>query len=436
MKKNQQSESGQALVLIVLGIVVLLGFTALAIDGGRVYSDRRNMQNASDTSSLTAAASYAMYFDANSIWYSNWSCGGAWFNQATALAKTAAINRAASNGYTIDSDGLSDSNGVEVTCFEVSYGGFSDKFIDIDTYITAQTPSSFAQFVFGGPLMQTVRSSARIRPQTSLAFGNAIVAMNPAACQGNQNGAQFDGTQDVHVNGGGVLSLGCLGTNGAGDVIVENGVISYGSQWSDVGVGDEIPNPITNTADLPEQVAELDPPNCSGLTNYGSARSIANISPGFYTEIIVGTHQATTMAPGLYCVSGDVRVAGQGTLVGDGVTIYLINGDFSTAGNSEVILQAPAADPNPKPALPLVLIYMAEGNNGDIDLLGTSSSSYVGLVFAPEGEIEVGGAGSTLPTFNTQLIAWDVFVHGDAYIDINFRESQVFQSPPNLDLQR
>ena len=39
--KNNPSERGQAIVLIVLAMIVLLGFTALAVDGSLVYSDRR-----------------------------------------------------------------------------------------------------------------------------------------------------------------------------------------------------------------------------------------------------------------------------------------------------------------------------------------------------------------------------------------------------------
>jgi uncharacterized membrane protein len=53
--KSKHSEKGQALILIAFGIVTLIGFTALAVDGGRVFSDRRNAQNAADTSALAAA---------------------------------------------------------------------------------------------------------------------------------------------------------------------------------------------------------------------------------------------------------------------------------------------------------------------------------------------------------------------------------------------
>ena len=53
--KKINSQRGQALILIALAVVGLVGFTALTIDGGLVLSDRRNAQNTADTSVLAAA---------------------------------------------------------------------------------------------------------------------------------------------------------------------------------------------------------------------------------------------------------------------------------------------------------------------------------------------------------------------------------------------
>ena len=53
--KPRLQERGQALILIALAAVGLFGFSALAIDGSRVFSDRRHAQNAADTAALAAA---------------------------------------------------------------------------------------------------------------------------------------------------------------------------------------------------------------------------------------------------------------------------------------------------------------------------------------------------------------------------------------------
>ena len=53
--KPKSQERGQALILIAFAAIGLFAFTALAIDGSRVFSDRRHAQNAADTAALAAA---------------------------------------------------------------------------------------------------------------------------------------------------------------------------------------------------------------------------------------------------------------------------------------------------------------------------------------------------------------------------------------------
>ena len=54
--KTNRSEKGQAFVLIIVAIVAIFGFAALAVDGGNVYAERRRAQNAADASALAAAS--------------------------------------------------------------------------------------------------------------------------------------------------------------------------------------------------------------------------------------------------------------------------------------------------------------------------------------------------------------------------------------------
>ena len=61
MKRSIRADDGQTLIYVALGMVVLLGFVALAIDGGHLYAERRAMQNAADAGALAGAR-------ANSVW--------------------------------------------------------------------------------------------------------------------------------------------------------------------------------------------------------------------------------------------------------------------------------------------------------------------------------------------------------------------------------
>ena len=52
LMKRRKSESGQAAILLAMGMIGLLAFTALAIDGGNMYLQKRNAQNAADAGSV------------------------------------------------------------------------------------------------------------------------------------------------------------------------------------------------------------------------------------------------------------------------------------------------------------------------------------------------------------------------------------------------
>jgi hypothetical protein len=52
MRNNKRAEGGQALLLTVLAMTVLVGMTALAVDVGLLLEDRRHLQNSADAMAL------------------------------------------------------------------------------------------------------------------------------------------------------------------------------------------------------------------------------------------------------------------------------------------------------------------------------------------------------------------------------------------------
>ncbi len=53
--KNNHIERGQALIVIALVAVALVGMVGLVVDGGRGFLDRRKAQNAADAAALASA---------------------------------------------------------------------------------------------------------------------------------------------------------------------------------------------------------------------------------------------------------------------------------------------------------------------------------------------------------------------------------------------
>jgi hypothetical protein len=86
------------------------------------------------------------------------------------------------------------------------------------------------------------------------------------------------------------------------------------------------------------------------------------------------------------------------------------------------------------PAIKGMLIYMAPGFTGTINMTGNSDSLFLGTVFAPDGYIKIGGTPGENPTFNTELIASGVSISGNAVIDINYHENEIYSNAPQLDL--
>lgn len=433
------SDRGQTIILFALGVIVLLGFTALAVDGGMLYADRRHAQNAADAASLAGGAKAAQYFEAHNLHYGVWDCSGSGVASASAQARTAAVARAADNGYQIDED-ISDENGVETLCGIESHGSWNDKYLDVRTMITAITRASFVQFVFKGVLRNEVEAIARVRPRTAAAFGFAIVALREDCPSQNTGGVHYRSGDEVRVYGGGIFSNACMVKHGNTDVWSEGTIGCTGSAcYTDNGAsGSVVPAPEEGQEPIPGYTWDIPEPDCSSLPYMGSHNGGGTIIPGRYTSISI--HAMTDeliMQPGLYCVSNGITYNG-GSVSGSGVTIYLSGGDFVTSGNVVVNLTAPLQSctlPICPPAIPGILIFMAYGNSGTVSLLGDTGSDYQGLVFAPHGTIEAGGT-SGLTAIHTQLVGDAVNIHGSPIIEVHFDENLTYYLPSMIELNK
>jgi len=444
-QKKFYSEKGQAAVLLALAFVALLAFAALAIDGGMVYSNRRHAQNGSDAASLAGGSAAALYMENKYVTYGSFDCSDprviAAQNNTTNGAKVVAISRAASNDYTIDQD-QSDKNGVATDCVDdADNGSWIEKYLDISAMITADTQTTFAHFIFSGPLRNTVEAVTRVRPRTPLAFGNAIVAIGPDCGTG---GIEFDGSNVVRVTGGGIFSNSCIDTRGSVSVNVYGGYdiscVQPSCYTDHGGSGTVSPNPEEDTGiPLPPDSYAVPIPDCSGIPNRGNYDGDGHLEWGHYGNIRI-TNGDHTMDSGVYCVDGDVTING-GTLAGSSVTFYLTSGDFHTSGNATTSLVAPpsrscGAPCGTRRAIPGVLVYLAPGNTGEATLLGTGDSEFLGLIYVPDGTIEAGGSSSELAEIHAQLIGKNVKVHGNTTVDINFDDQLNYQIPAKLELTK
>jgi hypothetical protein len=345
------------------------------------------------------------------------------------LAGDAARARGAKNQISGLDYNLSDNHGVEITC--VSDSVHLDKHIDVKTVITTNVQTAFVHLVFPGVVKNTVTSVVRIYPRTDFAFGQTIVSLSED-CGTNDGGIEMKGgggaSVNIRINGGGIFSNSCLTGTGNFAAIVTGGGINYNAASSlNMGSNTSLtPTPQSTTTRMPRP--SLPAPTCSGSAI--NSQSGGTISPGNYSRIkMTNGDPPLNMNPGTYCLTGDFDIQG-GEVYGNGVTIYLANGAGVTInGGAQVQLAAPGSG-----TYGGIVFFMADGNSSVVKLDGNGSSRFIGIVFAPDGEIEIGGTAAVNPTYTTQLVGKYVKVHGNAEIDINYTTQPSQVKKPVLDL--
>lgn len=235
-------------------------------------------------------------------------------------------------------------------------------------------------------------------PVYALEGDYAIIALNPADCQGEQNGLLFHGTSLTQIDGT-AYSAGCVRAVGTTDVEVTAPIDYVADQFGDMTL---ISAGVQQVPAISTPV--IAPPDCS------DPAAIQMDGKDFKQDV--------ALSPGLYCISGDVTVNAHDTLIGGGVTLYLIDGKLHINGGATVMLSAPDLDSSP--ALPGVLIYSPESNGSPVTLNGNSDSYISGVVYAPASEVEVLGTGYAYG-YQAQIIGWDVRVGGTADLILDWR---------------
>jgi hypothetical protein len=444
--KNRKSklESGQAIVLLALGMVVMLGFTALAIDGGMVYADKRHAQNAADAASLAGAGAAATYMEANGINSDNFSCSSFVSGSNDMGSTQAAINRAASNGYTIAAD-FSGSNNVEAEC--VNSG--DDQYIKIATNITRTTNTSLIHFVYSGDVEEQAEAVARVEPPgpTSLFFGNAVVGLNPEVTDKDHEAAIYlQGSSQSDIKGGGMFANN--------DAVDKHGSVTFEGSYCVTAV-DEVQGFTCGGSggntdlyfDYPTDIEPLLPPipDCTADANRIDDGS------GTITWQDTGVTDEGSKVPafdsgadhvfesGLYCLTDlGGNTSFQGTITGTDVTFYIVDEDFTfkyTSNSGSITATAPTTGTYAN-MLMFSHITSTDPESQVFKFRGNGSESSTGTIFLPSALIDLKGNSNGVYD-NTQVIGYSVEASGNSQFWVNYNADDNYQiyTPPKLNLQ-
>ncbi|MEW5940906.1 MAG: Tad domain-containing protein, partial [Chloroflexota bacterium] len=337
MKRNNRSERGQALILIVFAIVALIGITALAVDGGNVYAERRRAQNAADSAALSAALAKVR---GNNLY-------------------TNGLASAANNHYVDDDPTENADQVVDVEIYNppIDYMGANDAYVGESEYIqvviTAEVKTYFGGIIGIKTVTNKVMAIARGKPPviTPIAFGNAIVGLSDGCkaihAQGNGATVVFNGS--LYANGEN-CNLGNAFNNdsGSGNLTLDGDqcVQGLGGVDTQIGFFSGCVLEYGDVSPLPDYVYPN--PVCTGDTSVsGSTMSPGNWPPAGHT----GNNDfppagVTDLNSGVYCINeGDFRVNASDTLNGTGVVIVINSGGVSLNGGATINLTAPTDGP-------------------------------------------------------------------------------------------
>ena len=394
-----KSQKGQAIILLAFAIVGLVGFAALAIDGGRALSDKRHAQNAADTAALAGALAYA---HSNNI-------------------ETAAQTRATENGY--DNNSAVQDVTVIVTDAPPGICPANRNGKDITVTIVSTIDTTFARVIGRNTVTNRVTATSRTcDPYIGPPFdGNAIVSLAPSG-----KGYDGTGTPDWDISGGGIFSNSVSSNaaycNGAADITAPSVTVVGGTQFlchgTNIGTTTPGADPYSNTS-----IASFfpRPPACDGSASFAGGQW--HPQSGKDGSRVSFNGGDMDFAPGLYCVTNSPGPY-HGEITGTEVTFYITSANFSMkfSGGGSLTASAPTGGEYKGVLLYLAPQFDSNGNlvqTQQIDMRGNGTGDIVGTIFAPSANVTMFGNSGT-GAINSQIIAYYVDSGGTADITITY----------------
>lgn len=402
--KRQTVPGGQALVIVALGLAVLMGIIGLAIDGGRLFLERRQAQGAADQAALAVAKAY---------------CDGDLLDAAIEDGMTSAE----SNGY--DNDGTT--NVVTITTPDI------DRF---RVNISASAATTFIRFL-GVPNFE-VGATALTGCTQGGPTGPGAVYAGGNNCNGGKYAFDVSGsTSRVY---GGVHANSDVNIGGANNRFTDNPTPP--------------PDPFTYSQSINPSVSSIISNGNTFEPGYPAFVNAPGWAPGWdpsdVTAAMLQAYRDLADANGT-TDSNDTLFTGQVTsITKDGVYYTTSNQGFAvgsvTGSVRNVVLVAPNGpiqigisgktfQPYEHASLPREgILMLANKDQGTLKCeedsirISGGGNHWNGIMWAPRGQIEM--SGSSADSFDGSLVAWSVKLNGS---DLTiFYDPDLFVSEENI----
>ena len=395
-----REQSGQAIVIVAVIMVVLIGMAAVAIDGGGLMVLQRDAQNAADAAAFEAATR---------------KCAG----DSDADWQTKGANAATNNGFTTGT------NGVTVTIQELpsselpaGASGTADQYVQ--AIIEAPADPYFAQVVYDGPLGVTVESVSRCNEGGNEGTVPAIMALGSCPgsgypneyCANNSGNSTSINVSDVSIEGGLHSNCDCAITaNAANPSTIEGGLTcvrdvegSASDQYTadppaeDSSDGVEwMSDPLDGIYEIEyyapggwyASLAQADTCSASGDA-VASDGDTADCYHHFNSNLSLNPSGSGTFE-GIYFVEGDITINRELTVGPKGVTFVSDGGEIDLG---KLPLASPVIRPYEHSGFLFAFTDIASCNKG-IDIAQANDNAFHGVVYAPTAQCNLSMAVST-----------------------------------------
>jgi hypothetical protein len=394
-----QSERGQALILVALAIVGIVGLMGLVIDGGNAFNDRRRAQNAADSAALASA--YARIK------------GEDWVGAALAAA--------AENGY--NNDGTTN---VVMLYSPPRDGPHSSDVEYVQIIIESHVKTYFARVVGTSQITNVVQTVARTKQAEikPLMNGAAVASLAPSSNCANNKSFWIHGEATLDITGGGVF----VNSNNDQCALIQQGSGS-------IRVSDGYSIDVVGAANV--QKLHLFTPQITvgaAPVNYPPPFFMPDVGCGKQAEVSLdGTTMTsgswnsefpppgvTHLESGVYCLDHGMDITGD--LEGHNVIFKVTEGEVRFSSTANIILDAPNAGPNKG-----LLMYLPMDNRNRVVLNGGAGSDIRGTILAPGSPILIKGMRSKMG-IHGQIIGYTIEADGNSNVVINYVPENNFQS--------
>lgn len=438
MRRWLRGESGQAIVLVGLGMVGLLAGAGLAIDASLLFVERRHGQVAADAAAYAAAVEMAKHYTAA--------------DRAT-RGRDAALAYAASNGF--DNNGTTNTVTVNVPPLT---GAFAGNSAYAEVTITAVVRTPFMR-VLGTSFEKRDVSARAVGGVPAPAKSYSLIALNKTACAS----VEVDGNSEIETDDAGILvNSSCstaLKATGNAKIEADEGGIDVVGGVSATGGTEIRPAATTGAAQQSDPLAYLvrpalapagsivENPPPAGCSSAGGAYpaivstgGTCTLNPGTYTSIRVDGTGKVKLKPGTYIIKGGgISVSGSGRLedetAGDNKGVFIFNacsdfpattglcGGISTSGNGRFEIEKEGSG-----TYAGMSIWQPCENTQTMSVTGNSSHGAShdfetsGTIYLPCAALAVFGNGK-LEIDNGQIVADTVSVKGNAELESKWEVS-------------